>query len=221
MRVGGVKYGVLKPYLITKTVECITHSFANSRDPFTRALGLSPKQWGTMAEMFVHRAATRDISVVAFNENDDRVEGVIVNEDWKEAPPIYFKDMPDWGAVKAIFNELHTRFKARQPRIEHGKVIHPLYFTCVRPELRNHGIAQNLWNETVEIARSHNYDSMVAEASARASYHLLKKLGFVEIAHIPYQEFLFEGKAIFAHLDQTEFETLSIWKRSVTSNLFI
>jgi hypothetical protein len=59
--------------------------------------------------MFVQRAAHKDLSLVAYNPLKDEVEGVIINEDWKEAPPVPYKDLPDWRPVKAMFNELHTR----------------------------------------------------------------------------------------------------------------
>ena len=61
--------------------------------------------------MFVQRAAQKDIplSVVAYNEELDRVEGVIINEDWKESPPPPYRELHDWRPVRAIFSELHTK----------------------------------------------------------------------------------------------------------------
>ena len=45
------------------------------------------------------------------NENEDRVEGVIVNEDWTEKPPEEFYKLTDtWRPVRAIFNSLHARY---------------------------------------------------------------------------------------------------------------
>ena len=42
------------------------------------------------------------------NEETDRVEGVILNEDWKEKKPEeYSKLSKKWGPIRAIFNKLH------------------------------------------------------------------------------------------------------------------
>mmetsp|Transcript_5002 Transcript_5002/g.7022 ORF Transcript_5002/g.7022 Transcript_5002/m.7022 type:complete len:233 (-) Transcript_5002:51-749(-) len=222
-RRANISYKPLTPPLVSKAVDCIAHTFANSKDPFTVSLKLSSTQWGVMSQMFVQRAAAKEIplSVVAYNEELDRVEGVIINEDWKESPPHQYRELHDWRPVRAIFSELHTKFKAERPRIEHGKVLHPLYFTCVRPESRKHGIATNLWNSSVEIATALNYTHMVAEASAVASISLCKKLGFQEVASIAYQDFKFEGDKVFAGLDKTEYEKMAIVERSIIQDLFI
>jgi hypothetical protein len=36
--------------------------------------------------------------------------GVIINEDWKEKQPEMYRTLEDWAPVRAIFNELHTRY---------------------------------------------------------------------------------------------------------------
>jgi hypothetical protein len=53
--------------------------------------------------------ASRDLSLVARDEETGRVEGVLINEDWKESPPAVYRELIDWRPVRAIFNELHTR----------------------------------------------------------------------------------------------------------------
>jgi len=216
-----VQFQTLTPSLVGKAIDCIGVSFANKYDPFSRGLGLSQAQWGVMAQMFVQRAAEKDLSFVAIDPETERVEGVIINEDWKEKQPEMYRTLVDWAPVRAIFNELHTRFKSSHPRIAHGKVLHPLYFTCVRPEARKLGIVTSLWEKSVELARNRNYEKMVAEAGNPVSEAVFQKLGFDEASNVSYDEFRFQGKKPFADLKKEGFFKLSIYQRSITSNLFI
>jgi len=217
-----VVYKKLEPDLVGKATDCIGVSFATNADPFTRAFGLSQAQWGVMSQMFVQRAAKKDLSWVAFNEQTGRVEGVIINEDWKEKQPSEYRNLLDWAPVRAMFNELHTRFKANHPRIDHGKVIHPLYFTSVRPEARRSGIVSTLWEKSVETARDKNYETMVAEAGNNVSAAVFTKLGFEEVAKVNFDEFSYQKDRPFTNLHKQDgFDKLSIFKRSITSNLYV
>lgn len=209
--------------MVSKAVDCIGASFANSNDPFSKSLGLNQTQWAVMSQMFVQRAAQRDLSFVAFNEESGQIEGVIINEDWKEKQPDAYRELTDWAPVRAIFNELRTRFKSAHPSIEHGKVLHPLYFTCVRPDARNQGIVSQLWMKSVELAQMRNYEKMVAEASSPATQQILTntRLGFREIANVSFEDFKFQGRHVFKDLTKEGFEKLAIYERPIISDLFI
>lgn len=54
---------VLTPAYVGRAVDCIAASF--SEDPFSKVAGLKPADWAAMSGMFVERAATNDLSVVA------------------------------------------------------------------------------------------------------------------------------------------------------------
>eukprot|EP00339_Tiarina_fusa_P007669 CAMPEP_0117045912 /NCGR_PEP_ID=MMETSP0472-20121206/31761_1 /TAXON_ID=693140 ORGANISM="Tiarina fusus, Strain LIS" /NCGR_SAMPLE_ID=MMETSP0472 /ASSEMBLY_ACC=CAM_ASM_000603 /LENGTH=80 /DNA_ID=CAMNT_0004758093 /DNA_START=1 /DNA_END=240 /DNA_ORIENTATION=+ len=71
---------VLTPSYVGKAVDCIANSFAD--DPFSKVSGLQPADWAAMSGMFVERAATKDLSVIAVNSDNGNVEGVMLNEDW-------------------------------------------------------------------------------------------------------------------------------------------
>eukprot|EP01119_Soliformovum_irregulare_P005390 TRINITY_DN17157_c0_g1_i1.p1 TRINITY_DN17157_c0_g1~~TRINITY_DN17157_c0_g1_i1.p1 ORF type:complete len:223 (+),score=47.82 TRINITY_DN17157_c0_g1_i1:80-748(+) len=217
-----VSYHKLTPAHVPKAIKCIGHSFATRNDPFTKALNLRAEQWEDMSGMFVKRAAQKDLSFVAINDTTGEIEGVQINEDWKELPPPDYKNLKDWKPVRAMFNELHTRYKAKSTYIEPGRIIHGLYFTCVRPESRKRGIVSTLWEKSTEVAQERNYAHMVAEGSNEVTGHLLgSKLGFKEIASVDFSSFLFEGKHPFDNLGSDGFRRLTIYQRPITSNLFI
>jgi len=202
-------------------MDCISISFCDNYDPFTKALGLSQTQWGIISSIFLSRAAEAELSFVAINTETNQVEGVLINEDWKQQPPRLYHQLDDWRPVRAIFNELHTRYKAIRPRIEYGKVIHPLYFTCVRPESRRKGIVTTLWEKTILVAREHNYETMVTEAGSSAAANIfLKKLGFKEVVCVSLRDFKFEGQTVFAKEGMDEFGRLAIFERKIPSDLY-
>ena len=64
-----IAYRVLTPSYVGKAVDCIAASFAN--DPFSHVSGLQPADWAAMSGMFVERAATKDISLVASKRSRD------------------------------------------------------------------------------------------------------------------------------------------------------
>jgi hypothetical protein len=50
--------------------------------------------YADMCGMFVERAATKDRSVVAINNETQEVEGCIINEDWKDEVPDEYRRLP-------------------------------------------------------------------------------------------------------------------------------
>lgn len=209
---------------IQQTVDCIGDSFVHSRDPFTISCNFSGINWGLMSQMFVQRAAENDLSFVAYDEQKDKVVGVILNEDWKERPPHLYYELEDWKAVRTIFYDLHMKFKEIHPQIEKGKVLHPLYFSCVRPELRKQGLIQMLWEKTVEMSRSRNFETVAAEASSPETENLLKnKLGFQEAARIDFESFHMHNGVDqpFKGLKRFGLEKLALYTRPIPSNLYI
>eukprot|EP01120_Amphizonella_sp_Union-15-10_P004975 TRINITY_DN15721_c0_g1_i1.p1 TRINITY_DN15721_c0_g1~~TRINITY_DN15721_c0_g1_i1.p1 ORF type:complete len:257 (-),score=38.41 TRINITY_DN15721_c0_g1_i1:63-833(-) len=216
----GIIYKPLEPSMIGKALDCVGVSFCNDDNPFTKAHSFSHTQWGMMSSIFVHRAAESQLSFVAINKETGNLEGVLLSEDWKLPPPKLYHQLEDWRPVRAIFNELHTRYKSMRPRIEYGKVIHPLYFTCVRPESRRKGIVTALWEHSIMAAREYNYEKMVTEASTSAAASIFIKLGFKEIASVSFKDFKFEGQNLYANLPESDFGRLALFERQIPSDLY-
>lgn len=62
-----------------------------------------------MCGMFVERAATKDQSVVAVNNETNEVEGCIINEDWKDDVPADYKTLPiAWVLSLFLLVYFHT-----------------------------------------------------------------------------------------------------------------
>jgi len=222
-----IVYRLLTPNMVGKVTDAISHSFGGemgTRDPFAGSLNLSPSDWQEMTGMFVERAATQEKSVVAVKQDTGDVLGCIINEDWKESLPSSYRSLPAvWNPVRAIFHELHTRYKShRRNRILPGQVLHPLYFTCVVPAARRQGLVTGLWHASVEVARANNYQFMVCETSSTVSERVCESLGFKMTSSVAFNDWMFEGENKFANLPviSQSFQRLSIWERPIPSDLY-
>ncbi len=170
--------------------------------------------------------ATNPKGVVVMNEDGETVDAVMVNEDFRMAPPPEYRLLPaEWRPVRACFRELHTRFKANYSRpVAEGEILHCLYFTCVRPEVRGQGLMKALWDETQVVARDYGYKHLVAEAPTREVRSVLEEsLGFKEVAAVEYADWRFEGATpteALALANPVEWSRLSISIRNVFSNMY-
>eukprot|EP01132_Coremiostelium_polycephalum_P003869 gene3869-4822_t len=215
--------------MVEKVVDCIGKSFTikdtkGAIDPFTKFFKLHPNDWSNIARMFVDRASKKDLSIVAFDRNSDEIVGCIINEDWKQKEPEDYKHLDHvWDPVVSIFSELHTQYKKQHPnRIHHGEILHPLYFTCVVPENRGKGIAFEMWNQSVEIARNYNFQYMVCETSSKSSEKLCDQIGFTPRSIVSYNSWKYKGQNIFSELPVIDpnFEKLTMWEKKIPSNLY-
>ena len=84
-----------------------------------------------------------------------------------------FADTPELTASR--YKQIHPRY------IERHSVMHPLYFSCVRPEARRQGIMTQMWNKSVEVASDFHFDHVVTEASSEITGQVCTKLGFKEV----------------------------------------
>jgi len=170
--------------------------------------------------------ATNPKAVVMLSEDEETVDAVMVNEDFRQAPPAEYRMLAsDWRPVRACFRELHTRFKGNHTRpITDGEIMHCLYFTCVRPEGRGQGQMKALWSGTVEVAKEYGYRHLVAEASTQEVRDVLHShLGFKEVAAVDYADWRFEGFTPMEEVvakDPKEWTRLSMSIRNVPSDMY-
>lgn len=219
-------YKRLTPQYKDAALACIAESFTDktSQEPFSWVMNLKQHHWKTMAGIFVERAASQNLSLIAVNKEDDSVHAVMLNEDWKEPPPMAFKGMAsEWRPVRAAFNEVHTRFKSSQTFIEPGQLLHTLYFSCVRPELRGQGVMTNLFNHSIKVAQDNNFCEMCADTSSESVAKVAAALGFDVVSTLSYKDWMFDGVHVFEELPQHKegwFE-LATHKRKVPSDMYI
>ena len=81
-----------------------------------------------------------------------------------------------------FFFFLCVSYKARHSRyIQPHEILHPLYFSCIRPELRRQGLIGQLFNKSLEIASDYHFDTVVCESSTTSTAIACGQLGFREV----------------------------------------
>jgi predicted GNAT family acetyltransferase len=233
----------LSPRWAPQAVQCITDVFsAPGEDPFTVALGLTPRHWTELCAPFVLRAASarHPLSVVAVSA-DGTVDGVMISGDYAEPTPAAYRNSlsKEWEPVRAIFRELHAgagdgAAASAAPSASYptpGEVMQVMYFTGVRQGARGKGLAKGLWHASIEAAREANYRSVVvATATAGVRGMLTDHLGFGQVAALPFGTWQPEGAPgaaapppPFAALAAPPFppdNCLSLHRRRVPSDLY-
>lgn len=67
VRKSAVVFKQLTPAYVGSAVDCVAASFLD--DPFTKVAKLEPSDWAYISSMFIQRAATKDLSIVAGRRN--------------------------------------------------------------------------------------------------------------------------------------------------------
>lgn len=222
----------LTPRYVKEAVACVADTFAHSKAcPFSSTLNIGREPWEALAESFVYRAAMarQPLSIIAVAP-DGRVDGCVINQDWRSPTLAAYKALeksfPVWRPVQEMFRQVHEQFEATvTPSPAPGEFLHAMYFASVRPEARGQKVMTGLWAHTVEAAREQNYRQIVALAATNNARNVLSEfLGFHEVASLPYSSWTFEGRTPFSEapkLDPVEFNRLSICKRQVPSDLYV
>ena len=79
-------------------------------------------------------------------------------------------------------------YKARHQRyIQPHSILHPLYFSCVKPEYRRQGVASELFKESLNIASDFHFDTVVCESSSASTTAAIGQLGFREVGVIEWK----------------------------------
>ena len=87
----------LSPAYASRALDLITETFTHPQagEPLSSVMGLRKRSWREMAGLFVERASQEKLSFVVVNDRTDELQGVMINEDWKQPPPNEFRALGD------------------------------------------------------------------------------------------------------------------------------
>jgi len=215
----------LTPKYTAQALDLIVSSFSHptAKEPLSQVMNLKQRSWRAMAGLFVERCSTDKLSFVVVHDKTDEVQGVMLNEDWKQPPPAEFRQLgEEWKPAQAMFAAANNSFKNSQGHIASGQMLHCLYFSCVSPEMRRLGLMTDMWQESVDVAQRYNYSEMMAHCSTDRSARLAEKLGFEKATAIKYTDFEYAGEKYFSELPQVDdkFRELACFKRKVPSDMY-
>jgi hypothetical protein len=200
-RENGISYRLAREEHAATMARLLGQSF--TQEPMSRALGLTAEELGAFAARFMPECTSNGLSVIAVPQEQPRqIVGVFINRDFKAPlPPGVPEDFPRMSPIIHALVSVDEQYEAQRPGLQVGQAV-DLWMVGVdlRGPFAHHGIARNLFRLSVEVVRERGFERCVTECTGHFSQRCALATGFEERARVPYKEFLFEGRPVFASI---------------------
>jgi ribosomal protein S18 acetylase RimI-like enzyme len=184
---------------IEETANCISQVFSNF-EPLAKALKISFNELYQLALPVCQKAADEKISIIAKDRKTGAVIGFIISEDFMtidQYPPEGIDHK--FEAVFSLMSELEENYRSCHP-VKAGQVLH-IFILGVKEKYTKRHIATTLVKENLNLAKHHNFEIAITEATAVGSQRIFRNLGFTEEFAIEYKSYKFKGKHIFSSIE--------------------
>jgi len=168
-------------------------------EPLATAVDLSVREMEEFLQPLLPAAIAQGLTIVARREGTDELAGALLNDDLALPLPVYPSQIsPKYVAIIALLESLDERYR-------HGRSIAPgdclhLFMLAADERLKGRGIGQGLVTASLESGSRKGYRTAVTEATAGASQHIFRSLGFAERFEIAYRDFVHKGKTVFGSI---------------------
>ncbi len=194
-----IMFQVLSHRDIEDTATCISQVFS-SFEPIAKALKISFNELYPLAVTVCQKAADEEISIIAKDQKTGEVVGFIISEDLMTVKPGPTEGIDNkFEAVFSFLSELDENYLSCHS-VKAGQVLHILMLG-VQEKYTKRQIATTLVKENLKLAKHHNFQIAIAEATAVGSQQIFRNLGFTEEFAIEYKSYKFKGKQIFSSLE--------------------
>ena len=150
---------------------------------------------------FAPSLCVNGLSVGAFTTNNVMV-GCFISEDFVDYKPpsglnTFLEKYPTYAQLIGMLQHVDGKYEKwrterRLPPIQHGELLH-LWMGATMPELGGQGIAAQLIEFTTQVAKKRGFSGCVAEATGYYSQRLCERLGFTEVVHQTYRDWVYPG----------------------------
>lgn len=199
---GGFRYEVATEDFANAIVAVLSESF--SREPMSAALGLSARDLKPLVARFMPECTTNGLSVIAVPVDDpDTLAGVFISRDFKSPMPEGLaEELPSFSPIGEALMTVDAAYEAKRPGLVLGDTV-DLWMVGVPPGSRfaRRGIATTLFRVSANHARDRGFKVCVTECTGHYSQTAARKAGFQERARLPYRDFRFEGREVFARIE--------------------
>ncbi len=199
---GGFSYEIATEEFGDAIIPLLSKSF--SREPMSAALGLSVGDLETLIARFMPECTSNGLSVIARPIGEpDTLAGAFISRDFKSPMPNGIpRDFPWFGPIVEALTTVDEAYETTRPGLKLGDAL-DLWMVGVPPGGRfaKMGIARTLFRVSVDLARSRGFKRCVTECTGEYSQRAARKTGFHERARLTYQDFRFEGRAVFADIE--------------------
>jgi ribosomal protein S18 acetylase RimI-like enzyme len=184
---------------IEQTATCISQVFS-SFEPMAKALKISFNEFYRFAVPVCQKAADEEISLIAKDRKTGEIVGFIISEDLMTVEPDPTEGIDHkFECVFSLLSKLEKNYRSSHP-VKAGQVLH-IFMLGVQAKYTKRQIATTLVRENCKLAKHHNFEIAIAEATSVGSQQIFRNLGFTEEFAIEYKSYKFKGKQIFSSLE--------------------
>jgi len=193
-----IEYGVYTSSYEDEMATLLGEVFAR-RDPLAFGAGVTPKEFEAFVRLFLPKANTERLTIVARFADTGELVGAMLNEDCaSEMPDGLDRLSPSFDPIFDILGQLDEEY-SKDREISPGEAVH-LFLLGVSDVAAGRGVAQELVVASLKHGLERGYRLAVTEATNKASQHIFRKLGFEERVKGSYGEYRFGGEAFFASI---------------------
>jgi GNAT superfamily N-acetyltransferase len=177
------------------------------REPPAVAVGLTSAEFESFVQLLCPNVIADGLTIVARRADTGEMVGAVLTEDFASTPPEGLTSLsPKFDPIFDILGQLDGEYRGGR-LVEHGEALH-LYLLGVAASAAGHGVAKQLVATCLENGARTGYRVAVTEATAMVSQHVFRRLGFTERVRRSYEDYRFEGRAVFASIAEQGGPTL-------------
>jgi ribosomal protein S18 acetylase RimI-like enzyme len=194
----GIQYGVAEPSDMDEIARLLSVVFTQD-DPLAVTLGVTPAEFEDLVRLFCPRAAADRLTVVARSAPVGEMVGALLTAERSLDLPSGLERMSEkFAPVFDLLGQLDADYQQGKS-MPPGHCLYLVWLGVARP-FAGRGIGQQLVASCLENGARRAYRSAVTEATSSASQHIFRKHGFVEQVRRSYQDFRYQGEAVFASI---------------------
>ncbi|MBZ5570269.1 MAG: GNAT family N-acetyltransferase [Acidobacteriia bacterium] len=169
------------------------------RDPPAVAVGLTPSEFEAFVRLFCRKAAAEGLTIVARLADTGELVGALLTEDCASALPGGMDRLSaKFDPIFDILGQLDAEYRRGQP-VRPGESLH-LFLLGVSDRVAGRGVGHQLVAACLEHGARRGYRIAVTEATNKVSQHIFRKQGFVTRVQRSYQNYRFDGRAVFVSI---------------------
>lgn len=197
-----IQYAVAQLSDSDDIVGLLAKAFSASEPPAV-AMRLSCDEMERFLRVIAPQIIPHQLTLIARASESNRPAGALLTDDFASPPVLDVAQIsPKFLPIFTMLQRLDDDFRAATPVLP-GTHLH-LFMLAVDAQFAGCGVAQGLVNACVDNGIRRGYRTALTEATGKTSQHVFRKNGFADRCSIPYAEFAYEGRVVFASLREHE-----------------
>lgn len=181
-------------------IRCMVDAFTHY-EPMTKALKITSDEFYQLAKIVCEKSVKDQLSLVAKEKKTGNVVAFSVAEDLMSEPPEGIENISDsFQPIFALLEDLDRVYKRVNRPVKGGFLRLFMGGSCFI--YKNRGIITALLEGHLQLAREKNFLGVVAEVTGPISRHILvDKYSFKEKNQIEYKSYVYNGRKVFANIE--------------------